>query len=101
MLGQGRVHGGGAAHRNRRMEVMDRLGSHGDLSAQQRNDWQWFKEEWDKAMAQEHNAEWGGKFAETIQAVLEEIQGGCKAALSQFMYRETKRYLQHIPMLRL
>ena len=65
---------------------MARVGA--GLSPGQRNDWVWFKESWDTAMVAEHKSEWGKKFAEWMQAVLD---SGDSNAFSRFVYNETCR----------
>ena len=100
MLGDGKKGGGTAQHRKARMEVLDRLGTHGTVSAQQRNDWQWFKEEWDKEMSAQKGETWGATFAEAVQSVMLDLRSGKSSAVSEFMYTETKRVLSHVPVLR-
>ncbi len=64
MLGAGHAKGGTVAARQARFEMMDRIAHLGSgLSAGQRNDWTWFKEHWDKTMAEEHRGAWGTVFA--------------------------------------
>ena len=102
MLGQGLSNGGGAKHRERRHAVLDRLLARGaELSAQQTNDWQWFKKEWDAQMATCHGKEWGSKFAGMVQHLLERLEGGHMSAVADFMYNETVRVLSLVPTLRL
>ena len=56
-LGDGAPQGGKAIGRKNRHEVLDRLSRLGTgLSPEQRNDWPWFKAEWDRAMLTEHKA---------------------------------------------
>ena len=101
MLGEGRPRGGGAAFRTRRQEVLDRLLTHGNLTPQQRNDWNWFKEEWDKVMADTHGISWGSEFAKICQGLLEQVRAGQTSAVSEFMYSETRRCLSDVALLRL
>lgn len=100
MLGDGRPRGGGAAYRSRRHEVLDRLLSHANLTPQQRNDWCWFKDEWDKKMSELHNQTWGMEFAQICQGLLEKLQAGERNVFSEFMYSETRRHLSDVPLLR-
>ena len=75
-LGQGILEGraGGPAAKKTRLQVLDRLSKVGPgLSTEQRNDWVWFKTQWDVAMANEHKENWGGKFATMMQAVVDEF----------------------------
>lgn len=101
MLGHGRRGGGAIVHRNHRQEVLDRLASQGPLTAAQRNDWQWFKNEWDSKMAEIHGELWGQKFAEIAQGLLAQMENGSQSAISQFMHAETRRVLCCVPVLRL
>ena len=101
MLGDGRPRGGGAAYRARRREVLDRLLSRAKLTPQQRNDWCWFKDEWDKKMSEIHNQTWGMEFAQVCQGLIEKIQAGDNNVFSEFMYSETRRHLSEVPLLRL
>ena len=100
MLGDELSHGGPAKCRDLRFEVLDRLLAQGDsLSIQQRNDWQWFKREWDAAMAREHDKEWGSTFAGIVQNLLDELATGKASAVADFMYNETVRVLSTVPSL--
>ena len=52
--------GGGGLARKRRFEVLDRMARSGaGLSVHQKNDWAWFKEEWDQKMLAELKGDWG------------------------------------------
>jgi len=98
-LGQGKKKGGGAQFQKARFEVLERVRSVAVLSPEQRNDWDYFKQNWDRVMAESHGENWGGLFAEVIQNVVDELQGGKETALSDFMHRETKRVLADVPAL--
>ena len=88
-LGKGEKNAGGAKGRNNRWEVLDRLSrAKAGLSAGQRNDWQWFKEAWDKAMVAKHGADWPELFATWIQEVLSDQRSN---AFSIFVHNETRR----------
>ena len=100
MLGDGLSHGGPAKCRDLRFEVLDRLLAHAaPLSPQQKNDWKWFKQEWDAAMAKEHDKSWGEVFAGMVQNLLDELENGDMSAVSNFMYGETVRVLSAVPTL--
>ena len=71
MLGNGRNRGGGVVFRKNRMEVMDRLCKISELTGQERNHYNWFKEKWGNHMANEHSETWGQQFAEIMQSLLE------------------------------
>lgn len=102
MLGNELSRGGPARCRDLRFQVLDRLLAHGDtLSAQQKNDWQWFKKEWDAKMAAEHDKTWGSEFAGIVQHLLEELEKGNASAVADFMYNETARVLNEVPTLQL
>ena len=88
-LGKGVNNAGGAKGRKNRSEVLDRLSRlNAGLSAGQRNDWQWFKDAWDKAMLIEYKDEWPETFATWIQEVLMDSRSN---AFSIFVYGETCR----------
>ena len=75
--------------RKKLREVLDRIAwLKAGLSAGQRNDWQWFKEAWDKAMVTEHGADWPEQFATWMQQVLTDPRSN---AFSIFVYNETCR----------
>ena len=79
----------------------DRLLARGkDLASQQLNDWQWFKKEWDAAMAATHGKEWGSKFAGMAQHILQHLESGNSSAVAEFMHNETLRVLNTVPALR-
>jgi len=101
MLGFGKRGGGTAQNRKARMEVLQRVATHGVLSAQQKNDWQWFADEWDKAMITTHDATWGDVFAQAMQQLTVEIESGKTDAVSVFMNRETIRVLSNVEVLRI
>ena len=98
-LGQGKKKGGGMQFQKTRSEALERVRSVAQLSPQQRNDWENFKAEWDKAMAEIHGEGWAELFAQILQNVIDELENGTTTALSDFMYRETKRVLGHVPAL--
>ena len=91
-LGKGSPNAGGVKGRRNRWEVLDRLARlQAGLSPGQRNDWQWFKEAWDKAMVTQHGADWPEMFATWMQEVLTDKRSN---ALSTFVYNETCRVFQ-------
>ena len=79
--------------------MLERVRLIGALSAEQRNDWEYFKTNWDKDMAESHGEDWAQLFAEIIQHVVEELGNGNTNALSDFMHRESKRVFADIPSL--
>ena len=88
-LGHGSKDAGGAKARNKRWEVLDRLARiRAGLSPGQSNDWTWFKEAWDKEMANQHGAEWPSVFAKWVQNVMEDERSN---AFSTFVHQETCR----------
>ena len=92
MLGEGHAKGGTAAMRKRRFEVLDRLAKYGTgLSAEQKNDWAWFKHSWDEKMKAEHVKHWGSVFAGWMQGVVNQMKDGEGNAFSMFVYNETRR----------
>ena len=98
-LGDGKKKGGGAQFQKIRFEVLDRVCAVAQLSPQQRNDWDYFRTAWDKAMAEAKGEEWAKLFAEIIQSVIQDLEAGKTNALSKFMYNETRRVLGEVPVL--
>ena len=91
-LGDGARGCGGAAGRKRRDEVMDRMAKIGSgLSPQQRNDWVWFKEAYDRTMHGEHGDDWVRIFVGYMQEVLNQLHDGTPNAFSLFVHKETLR----------
>ena len=93
MLGQGQKKGGGAQYQKARQEALNRVRSCARLSPEQQNDWKFFTATWDSKMAEAQGEAWGGLFAEILQQVLDELEGGNLEALSQLMHRESTRIL--------
>ena len=88
-LGKGANNAGGAKGKKNRAEVLDRLSRlNSGLSAGQRNDWQWFKDAWDKAMVIECGDEWPETFATWMQGVMMDSRSN---AFSIFVHEETCR----------
>lgn len=85
-----------------RMSVLDRLSHLGaGLSAEQANDFEWFKENWDTVNGDQLGAAWPEKFAEMTQKACDDIAAGINNAFSQLVNAETARCLSGIPRLRL
>ena len=101
MLGQGQKKGGGQQYQKARQEALNRVRSCATLSPEQLNDWKLFATTWDSKMAEAHGKDWAGLFAEILQNVLDEIEGGNREAFSQFMHRESTRILGEVETLRL
>ncbi len=93
-LGHGKKNGGGGAGRKRRFDVLDRMArlGHG-LSAAQKNDFNWWKDNWDAKLLEEHGGEWPRIFAEWMQKLLQDVDGGAGNAFSIFVHSETRRTL--------
>ena len=74
--------------------MLDRLArlGHG-LSAAQKNDFGWRKENWDAKMLEEHGGDWLRIFAEWMQKLLVDVEGGARNAFSIFVHSETRRTL--------
>ena len=96
-LGEGSTNAGGAKGKKNRHEVLDRLSRiRAGLSAGQLNDWQWFKEAWDKEMVKLHGAGWAKLFAAWMQKTLEDERSN---AFSHFVYDETCRVFRNVAAL--
>ena len=90
-LGAGSANAGGAKAKTIRFDVLDRLSRQkAGLSAGQKNDWAWFKEEWDKAMVSQYKSNWAEVFSGWMQELVESEKNN---ALSTFVFRETCRVL--------
>ncbi len=100
-LGRGRKLGGGKAGRKVRFEVLDRLARIGQgLSAAQKNDFVWWKHNWDARLLEEHGAkDWPGVFAELAQRVITDLEDGIGNAFSVFVHAETRRCFDGAPVL--
>ena len=98
-LGYGRKSGGSEKHKKARAEVLERLRSIAALSIEQNNDWEYFVTSWDREMAHGQGENWGSVFAEIIQKLRNDLEAGNTNALSDFMYKETKRVLSRVPNL--
>ena len=81
--------------------MLERVRLIAELSPEQRNDWEYFRVNWDKQMAEYHGEDWAELFAEMIQHVLDELGAGHANAFSAFMHRETQRVLADVPVLQL
>ena len=66
-MGDGKKNAGGKKGQETRFEVLERVRAVAALSAEQRNDWEYFKTTWDKLMAECHGAGWPKLFAEILQ----------------------------------
>ena len=90
-LGGNTVNAGGAKCKKNRHEVLDRLSRHlSGLSDAQKNDFAWWKDDWDGAMVLEHKHHWAETFAGWVQKILDDPSSN---AFSKFMYNETVRVL--------
>ena len=65
-MGGGKKNAGGKEGQKTRFEVLERVRAVAALSAEQRNDWEYFKTTWDKLMAECHGADWPKLFAEIL-----------------------------------
>ena len=99
-LGEGKRACGGNEGRKTRGAVLERLARLGQgISAAQRNDFPYFKEQWDSQMLQEHGDAWPALFASWVQAVVDAHAAGERTAFSAFLHRETLRCLSAAPAL--
>ena len=97
-LGNGHVAGGTAEHVRNRMNVLDRLRMRfPPLTAEQQNDWSWFKKRWDHARINRMDAKvrdsWGHNFKEMALRLLRQLRDGDTNALSRWMDNECHEYL--------
>ena len=63
------------------------------LSHAQQSDFPWWKEAWDQAMVTEHKAQWGQKFAQWMQEVID-AKKTKPNAFSHFVHSEWIRVLK-------
>ncbi len=98
-LGYGKKNGGGKEFQKARADVLERLRSIAALSIEQNNDWEYFVTSWDREMAHGQGENWGRVFAEIVMKLRNDLEAGNTNALSDFMYKETKRVLAHVPNL--
>ena len=99
MLGKGKKRGGTHQNQKARLEVLQRLRRAAELSPQQTSQWEYFKTNWDREMAEAHGEDWAELFAELVQQVLNDLGEGRSNALSVFMHNETRRVLAETPAL--
>ena len=91
-LGDGRPKGGGTDGKKNRAQVLDRLPRLGQgISAEQRNAFVWFKDNWDRHMLEEHGDQWPAKFASWAQRLVGAHAAGDRAAFSVFMHNQSTR----------
>jgi hypothetical protein len=96
-LGKASHNAGGPKAKKNRMEVLDRLKRiRAGLSQGQKNDWEWFKNAWDKAMVDQHGSEWASLFSAWVQGVLDDERSN---AFSLFVYNETRRIFGNVSAL--
>ena len=93
MLGQGRAKGGNKEHRQNRYDVLERVRRVGNLTEDQKGQWEFFKTQWDAAQASAIGTNWGQVFAENLQEVLLKMMHGESDAFSKFVKKETDRVL--------
>jgi hypothetical protein len=99
-LGDGEKNAGGVKAKKCRLEVLDRLARfRAGLSVGQKNDFPWFKENWDQAMVTAHGKEWAKLFSAWVQGVLNDERSN---AFSLFVFNESQRVFNgtsalHVP----
>ena len=86
MLGKGKKKGGVQQHQKARLEVLQRLRRAAELSPEQTGQWDYFKNAWDREMADIHGEDWAELFAEQVQKVLNDLSEARSNALSVFMH---------------
>ena len=86
-------------YRTARQDAMNRVRGIAALSRAQKHDWQYFSSAWDEQMAAVHGGNWATLFAEIMQNVCNELDGGDANALSEFMHRESERAVGCVPTL--
>ena len=99
VLGKGKKNGGSEQHHKARMEVMGRLRKAAELAPRQTGEWDFFRTQWDRAMAAAMGEDWAETFAQIIQKIINDLAEGKRNALSEFMHKETQRVLPTAPAL--
>jgi hypothetical protein len=97
-LGQGHAAGGSAEHIRNKMNVLDRIKQRAaPLPPDQANDWEWFRERWDKnsveRLPKERRPVWGFTFKNIAVHLLTKIKNGENDALSRWMAQECREHL--------
>ena len=83
---------GGGRGKRQRLELLDRMSKIGaGLAAQQRNDFEWFKKQWDTKMSEDHGDAWPVVLGGWLQQVLSDHETGTPNAFSVFVHFETVR----------
>ena len=91
-LGDKHSTAGGAGWRKHRFDALDRLSWQGaGLHPAQRNEFDWWKRQWDDAMVDEHKNKWAALFASWMQNIMNSSESN---AFSAFMHDETNRVLR-------
>ena len=98
-MGAGHKNGGTIAHKKVRRDALSRLRGCGGLSAEQEGAFDWFIDEWDAVNAAKSADDWARIFAEIMQNLTNKLIEGDTVAVSDFMYKEMKRCLSHVPCL--
>ena len=98
-LGKGKKRAGGEQHHKARMEVMERLRRVAELTPEQTGAWDFFKTQWDRAMAEVMGEDWAETFAQIMQNIMNDLSNGKTNAFSDFMHKETLRALPTEPAL--
>ena len=72
---------------------MNQIKNIAGLSREQHGQWNAFQQNWDKFMAEAYKDQWGQRFAEAMQYIMQQLNAGNDMALSNFMYVETTERL--------
>ena len=88
-IGGGRSRGLAAA-KKARVDMLQRMSLLGQgLSAAQRNDWAWFKAQWDAKMLAGHGDAWPKLLCRWLQHIIGQIELGVRNAFSVFVHNAT------------
>ena len=91
LLGKGQRKLGGQKCTKRRWEVLDRYATLGTpLTAEQRANFNWFKDEWDRTCREKYQQEWPDRFLCKLQGVLNKLYTD-PTAFSKFMFDEERK----------
>ena len=90
-MGKGKKNLGGNDCTKRRLAILDRYARLGTpLPAEQRNDFNWFKIEWDRNGKDTHGDTWPDKFLGMLKGVLDKLPDD-PSAFSKFILDEERR----------
>ena len=92
--GHGKKGGGTKEHRANRFQVLERMRLIGNLTQEQTHQWDFFIHNWDEQRAAADQEQWGVRFLEEMQHILEKMAGGQGNAFSEYVRDQTNAGLE-------